>query len=110
MPANNHRNATSSATGKQQIPKKPTPSGTDVAFAMPRTEGAASNLTYWDVWFALVADTDFGGSLDQLAVHLKEKNRRSVLWDRDALGRTLAHLRDFQRQLKLGKWDPDPRK
>jgi len=54
------------------------PIGTDVAFAMPGTGKEASNLTYWDVWFALVADADFGGSLDQLAAHMKEKNRRSV--------------------------------
>jgi hypothetical protein len=80
-------------------PKKPPPLGTDVAFAVPGGGGKPWNLTYWDVWFALVAEADFGGSLDCLAARMKEKNRRDVYWDRDSLERTLAHLRDFQRRL-----------
>ena len=99
MPAGNHRKPISGAAKKPQTAKKSMPIGTDVAFTMPGTGKEASKLTCWDVWFALVADADFGGSLDQLAAHMKEKNRRSVCWDRDWLERALAHLRDFRRRL-----------
>ncbi len=98
MPAGNDRKPTSRAAKKPQTPKKPTPVGTDVAFALPGTGGEALNLTYWDVWFALLADADFGGSLDRLAAHMKEKNRTNF-WGRDSLERTLVHLRDIQRRL-----------
>jgi len=70
-----------------------------VAFAIPRGGGESWNLTYWDLWFALIAEADFGGSLDRLAAHMKEKRRGGLAWGRDSLERMLAHLRDLQRRL-----------
>ena len=100
MPSKSNRNPiTRSTTPGKQTAKKPTPLGTDMALTMSRTERGPLSLTYWDLWFSLVANADFGASLDQLATHLKGRDRRIRILDRDSLERMLAHLRDLQKRL-----------
>ena len=42
-------------------------SSTDRAFSLLTAKGKTLNLTYWDLWFALIAARDFGGDLLRLA-------------------------------------------
>ena len=44
--------------------KKPTPLGPELALTLPTTQGKALELSYWDLWFALVAVTVHDGDLD----------------------------------------------
>ena len=53
--------------------KKPTPLGTDPALTMTTSKGKPLDLTYWDLWFALVAVKDYGGDLGRLAKRLGEE-------------------------------------
>jgi hypothetical protein len=101
MPAKNHQDSPSPRPAKAPTPKKPVPLGTDPAFVLQGSgEGVAPvMLTYWDVWYALIAQADFDGSLDRLASHMKTKRDGPIYWDREWLDRSLAHLRDFQKRL-----------
>jgi hypothetical protein len=81
----------------QKPVKKPTPRGIDPALSVRTSEGKAIVLTCWDLWFALVAVNDYGGSLDRLARSLKEQKR--VFFDRRAAERKRCHLRDLENRL-----------
>src|SRR4051794_15038445 len=64
------KRTTGDREGGQQGPKpakKPTPLGTDTALTLPTSKSKSLSLTYWDVWFALVAVRDFGGDCGRLA-------------------------------------------
>jgi hypothetical protein len=59
---------------KKPAAKKPTPHGTDHALALPTPHGPLA-LTYWDLWFALVA-AEHDGDLPRLAEDLTHQERR----------------------------------
>ena len=54
-------------------PKRPTIVGTDLALTMPTPQGRSLDLSYWDLWFALVAVAMHEGDLDRLAKRIKEE-------------------------------------
>src|SRR5437588_2688846 len=86
-------------TGKQwPPPKKTVPLGTDLAVTVPAAQGQPLPLTYWDVWFALVAAKDYGGDLGRLAKRLGEE-KSSLSSGRESAERKRSHLRDLQKRL-----------
>src|SRR5205807_6034330 len=83
---------------RRQTPKRPTPLGTGPALTVPAAQGEPLPLTYWDLWFALVAARDCGGDLGLLAERLAEE--KTVLsFGRESAERKLSHLRDLQKRL-----------
>lgn len=78
-------------------PKPPVPVATDIAIHVTAKNGEDVALSYWDVWYALLADDDFDSDLDQLAQEL-QKMRKSCI-NSDAAKRKLSHLRDVQQRL-----------
>ena len=79
-------------------PKKRTVVGSDHALTLPTTQGKTLDLSYWDLWFALVAVKDFGGDLDRLAKHLGER-QSFVHFDIRSVERKRCHLRDLKHRL-----------
>src|SRR5438477_133180 len=78
--------------GKQRQPsRKPPPLGTDPALTVPTGGGEPLPLTYWDVWFALVAASDCGGDLGRLAERLRD-DQTVLSLGRDAAERKRSHL------------------
>jgi hypothetical protein len=86
-------------------PKRRTVVGPDLAFSLPTTQGRSLDLSYWDLWFALVAVKDFGGDLERLAERIKEGT--SIFYDRDSIERKRCHLRDLKRRLEKASVTPD---
>jgi hypothetical protein len=78
--------------------KKTTPIGPDLALILTTTEGKPLDLSYWDLWFALVAVRMHDGDLDRLAERVK--NEKSFYYDRDSIERKRWHLRDLKRRLE----------
>ena len=48
----------SSQEPASSAPKKPTILGTDHALTVPTTQGTSLDLSYWDLWFSIVAVHD----------------------------------------------------
>jgi hypothetical protein len=85
--------------GQGQKPvKKPAPIGTDPALTLPTSKGKSLGLSYWDLWFALVAVRLHDGDLDRLAGRIK--NEKGFIYDRDSIERKRWHLRDLKRRLE----------
>jgi hypothetical protein len=86
------------ARSGQKPVKKPTPLGTDPALTLRISKGRSLSLTYWDLWFALVAVRDYAGDFGRLAESLKEV--RSVFsFNSRAAERKRSHLRDLEKRL-----------
>lgn len=83
------------ATPKRHKP--PVPIATDLAIQVASQDGRDVPLSYWDVWYALLANAEFEGDLDRLGKRLREL--RGGLFHSDAAKRKLSHLRDLQRRL-----------
>ena len=79
------------------VPKKPTITGPDLALTVPTPQGGSLDLSYWDLWFALVAVRMHDGDLRRLAARLKDD--RSIFYSRDSTERKRWHLRDLMRRL-----------
>jgi hypothetical protein len=74
------------------------PLGTDPAVAVPAAQGEPIPLTYWDMWFSLVAAKECGGDLGRLAERLG--NEKTVMFfGRESAERKQSHLRDLQNRL-----------
>src|SRR5205823_1361942 len=69
-----------------------------LAMSVPTSEGKPLVLTYWDVWFALVAMRECGGDLGRLAEFLKQ-GRSSFSISQRAVERKRSHLRDLAGRL-----------
>src|SRR5262249_60771060 len=61
------------------------------------SEGKSIALTYWDLWFALLAVNDYAGNFGRLAKGLKEG--KGSFFDRRAAERKRCHLRDLEKRL-----------
>src|SRR5205085_11803853 len=80
------------------VVKKSTPVGRDGALVLPAESAQPLELSYWDLWFALVADADFDGSWDRFVAHLgQQKNQGS---SSRLVERELSHLRDLEWRLR----------
>lgn len=84
--------------GMRKRPAKPVPLGTDVALAVPTAGGEPLRLSYWDLWFALVATKEHGGDLARLADHLND-SIRAQLHGRESVRRKRAHIRELKARL-----------
>jgi len=77
--------------------------GTSPALVVSAESGQATSLSYWDLWFILVANADFGKSWDQFAAHLRSSQSASSRFAE----RKLNHLRELQRRLQLADVEID---
>lgn len=80
------------------VVKKSTPVGRECALVLPAASGQALELSYWDLWFTLVADADFEGSWDRFVEHLrvhKTQGGSSRLAERK-----LSHLRELEGSIR----------
>jgi hypothetical protein len=84
----------------QKPAKKPIPLGIDTAITLPSAKGSPVVLTYWDLWFALVAVKDCGGSLARLWERLGER-KNHFSYDRRSVERKWSHLRDLEERLSV---------
>jgi hypothetical protein len=80
------------------VVKKSTPVGRDGALVLPTASAQPLELSYWDLWFALVADADFDGSWERFVEHLRgQKNQGG---SSRLVERKLSHLRELGRRLR----------
>jgi hypothetical protein len=77
---------------------KPVPLGTDLALSLPTARGEPLPVTYWDLWFALVAVRTCGSSLPRLGERLGESRGGIYCSDYD-VARKRSHLRDLEERL-----------
>src|SRR5262245_4228586 len=80
------------------VVKKSTPVGRECALVLPTASAPPLELSYWDLWFALVADADFDGSWERFAAHLR--GRKNQGGSSRLAERKLSHLRDLERRLR----------
>jgi hypothetical protein len=78
-------------------PKPVVPIATEVALSIATPAGGTLALSYWDVWYILLASDRFEADLDRLALELRELRHSSL--GSDAAKRKLSHLRDLQQRL-----------
>jgi hypothetical protein len=98
MPTRRHSPATDRSAPSRAVVKKSTPVGRECAFGLPAASGQALELSYWDLWFARVADADFDGSWDRFVEHLRwQKNQGG---SNRLAERKLSHLRELERRLR----------
>ena len=98
MPTRRPFPTTARSTPSRAVVKKSTPVGRECALVLPAASGQALELSYWDLWFTLVADADFEGSWDRFVAHLrvpKNQGGSSRLAERK-----LSHLRELERRLR----------
>jgi hypothetical protein len=87
-----------------QVPKKPAILGTDHALTVPAPQGASLDLSYWDLWFCIVAVQMHDGDLNRLADHIKEKS--GFIYDRDSIERKRCHIRDLKHRMEAASVAP----
>jgi hypothetical protein len=98
MPTRRPSPATDRSAPSRVVVKKSTPVGRACALVLPAASGQALELSYWDLWFALVADADFDGSWDRFVAHLRgQKNQGG---SSRLAERKLSHLRDLEQRLR----------
>lgn len=78
-------------------PKPPVPVATDIALHTVTKDGRDVPLSYWDVWYVLLAENEFDGELDNLGCELREMRKLSC--NSEEAEQKLSHLRDLQRRL-----------
>lgn len=103
MPTRRHTPATERSAPSRAVIKKSAPVGPECALVLSTTSGSTLALSYWDLWFALVADADFEGSWERFVEHLRGQKARG---GRDGVERKLSHLRDLQQRLQQAGVDP----
>ncbi len=80
-----------------KAPKRPTILGTDLALSLPTAQGTSLDLSYWDLWFSIVAVLMHDGDLDRLADEIKAK--KGEFFDRHSTECKRCHIRDLKRRL-----------
>jgi hypothetical protein len=98
MPTRRHATATERSAPSRAVAKKPAPVGPECALVLSAASRPALALSYWDLWFALVADADFAGSWERFVEHLRGQKAKGV--GRDLAERKLSHRRDLQQRLQ----------
>jgi hypothetical protein len=87
-------------SSREQAPqpqKRPTISGNDHALTIPTSHVTSLDLSYWDLWFCIVAVQMHDGDLNRLADHINEKS--GFIYDRDSIERKRCHLCDLKHRL-----------
>ena len=103
MPTRRPSPATDRSAPSRAVVKKSTPVGCECALVLPAASGQALELSYWDLWFALVADADFEGSWERFVEHLRlQKNQGG---SSRLAERKLSHLRELERRLRQADVD-----
>ena len=98
MPTRRPSPTTARSAPSRAVVKKSTPVGRECALVLPAASGQALELSYWDLWFALVADADFEGSWERFVEHLRvQKNQGG---SSRLAERKLSHLRELERRLR----------
>jgi hypothetical protein len=98
MPTRRPSPTTARSAPSRAVVKKSTPVGRECALVLPAASGQALELSYWDLWFTLVADADFEGSWDRFVEHLRvQKNQGG---SSRLAERKLSHLRELERRLR----------
>ncbi len=103
MPTRGHTTSTGRSVPSRAVVKKPALVGTDHALELSASSSLTLVLSYWDLWFALVADTDFAGSWERFAAYLREQ--KATAMGRELAERKLSHLRDLQQRLRRAEVD-----
>jgi hypothetical protein len=98
MPTRRPSPMTDRSAPSRAVAKKSTPVGRECALVLPAASGQALELSYWDLWFALVADADFEGSWERFVEHLRVQKTQGG-FSRLA-ERKLSHLRELERRLR----------
>jgi hypothetical protein len=98
MPKKKKAAANTSYDDAEPVAPKRTVVGPDHALSLPTTQGKTLDLSYWDLWFALVAVMMHDGDLDRLAKHLGER-QSFVHFDIRSAERKRCHLRDLKHRL-----------
>jgi hypothetical protein len=98
MPTRRPSPTTDQSARSRAVVKKSTPVGRDCALVLPTASAPPLELSYWDLWFALVADVDFDGSWERFAAHLR--GRKNQGGSSRLAERQLSHLRDLERRLR----------
>ena len=70
MPTRRPSPTTDQSALSRAVVKKSTPVGRECALVLSTASAQPLELSYWDLWFALVADADFDGSWDRFVEHL----------------------------------------
>jgi hypothetical protein len=78
--------------------KKPKILGTDHALTLPSDQGPSLDLSYWDLWFGIVAVLMHDDNLDGLAKRIKDE-KSMIRYDRRSIERKRCHIRDLKRRL-----------
>ena len=81
-----------------KAPKKPTILGTDHALTLSSAHGTSLDLSYWDLWFSIVAVLMHNGDLDRLARRIKDE-KSMIRYNRNSIERKRCHIRDLKRRL-----------
>jgi hypothetical protein len=81
-----------------KAPKKLTILGTDHALTLATAQGTSLDLSYWDLWFSIVAVLMHNGDLDCLAKRIKDE-KSMIRYDRNSIERKRCHIRDLKRRL-----------
>ncbi len=87
-----------------QPQKRPSISGNDHAASVTTAQGTSLELSYWDLWFCIVAVHMHDGDLDNLANQIKAD--RGFLYDRHSIERKRCHIRDLKHRLKKAAITP----
>ena len=98
MPTRRHAPATERIAPSRAGVKKSAPVGPECALVLSAASRPAMALSYWDLWFALVADADFAGSWERFVEHLRGQKAKGM--GRELAERKLSHLRDLQQRLQ----------
>src|SRR5215470_1705233 len=98
MPTRRPSPTTDQSAPSRTVVKKSTPVGRDCALVLPTASAPPLELSYWDLWFALVADADFDGSWDRFVAHLRGQKNQSG--SSRLAERKLSHLRELERRLR----------
>jgi hypothetical protein len=98
MPTRRHTTAPERSAPSRAVVKKSAPVGPDSALVLSAASRPPLALSYWDLWFALVADADFESSWERFVEHLRGQKAKGV--GRDLAERKLSHLRDLQQRLQ----------
>jgi len=98
MPIQRRSTSTSSYATPRSIAKHAAPGGSDCALVWSVASRLAIALSYWALWFALVADADFDGSWERFVTYLQTQKAKGLA--RDLAECKLSHLQDLQQRLR----------